>query len=408
MIPVSTLLGEHVDGDRAVTSRDQPPNAPTVDSAMADTIAAASRHSPVVVWYATARCNLECRHCEDRPDADAEQGELTTAEGRRFLSELADLGVPAVRFSGGEPLCREDLPALVAHASDAGLRPVLSTNGTLLTDERARELAAAGLAAVDVSVAGLSELNDESRGVDGAFDATLDGIQAAVRAGLETGLEYTVDGATVADLPAVLDTFRAGGVDRFRVTHVPTNWNATAGDPSGLTDVERREVVRTVCDRTVVTHHGGDRIETVLLGNYADAGYLVEFAHERFGEAAARVVYERLEAHGGDPAGERVAAVGPQGHVRPSRFWRSYSLGNVRDRPFADIWTDDANPLLSALRDREDRLTGRCADCRYRSVCCGASRHRALADGAGLFGPDPQCYLRDWERRGSPPAADAD
>lgn len=425
MIPVSRLLGEHVDGNAvqagieagteadSATSPAQGPDATTDGAAeptATGTIAAASRQQPFVVWYVTARCPLACRHCADRPEADgdAESGELSTDEGRRLLSDLADLGVSAVRFAGGDPLCRDDLVDLVAHASDVGLRPVLSTNGTRLTDERALELATAGLAAVDVSVAGLSDLNDDYRGVDGAFVATLEGLQASLRAGLATGLEYTVTGATAVDLPSVIDTFRAGGVDRLRIAHGPTNWNADDGDARGLTAAERRAVVRTVCDRTVVAHHGGDPIETVLLGNHADAGFLVEFAHERFGEAAARRVYDRLEALGGAPAGERAAAVDPHGHVRPGPGWRTYSLGNVRDRPFADIWTADANPLLAALRAPENRLTDRCRDCRYRSVCGGASRHRALADGAGVFAPDPQCYLRPWERRGASPGANAD
>jgi radical SAM protein with 4Fe4S-binding SPASM domain len=119
---------------------------------------------------------------------------------------------------------------------------------------------------------------------------------------------------------------------------------------------------------------------------------------------------ERLARNGGDPAGERVAAVDCLGNVHPTQFWRTYSLGNVRDRPFSDIWEDESNPLLAALRDRSERLIGRCADCRYRDVCRGGSRLRALPAGNGLFGPDPQCYLRASERRGRPPtqAADAD
>ena len=97
------------------------------------------------------------------------------------------------------------------------------------------------------------------------------------------------------------------------------------------------------------------------------------------------------------------SAVDSLGNVHPTQFWRSYSLGNVRDRPFAEVWEDDSNPLLSALRDRPDNLVGRCADCRYRDVCRGGSRLRALSAGNGLFGPDPQCYLEASERRGDPP-----
>jgi radical SAM protein with 4Fe4S-binding SPASM domain len=103
-----------------------------------------------------------------------------------------------------------------------------------------------------------------------------------------------------------------------------------------------------------------------------------------------------------------LAAVDCLGNVHPTQFWRTYSLGNVRDRPFSDIWEDEDNPLLRAVRNRPGNLTGKCADCRYKGICRGGSRLRALAADNGLFGPDPQCYLESEERRGSVPTANAD
>jgi pseudo-rSAM protein/SPASM domain protein len=395
MISVSTLLCDHAAGGNRLRY--------DVDTGEADPVSTDPQRKPVVVWNTTNRCNLKCVHCYAGANATPEEGELSTAEGKRLLSQLADYGVPVVLFSGGEPMVREDLTELVAHAAEEGIRPVLSTNGTLLTPDRARELKEAGLAYAGVSVDGLAERNDEFRGVDGAFEAAVDGIETCLDVGLKTGLRYTVTGQNVADLPGVVDLLLDVGLDRFCFYHLAYSGRGADLDDIDLSDDQRRSVVRYICDRTVSAHEDGRDIETLLVGNYADAAYIVEYAREQFGEAAARRVYHRLERNGGDPAGERVAAVDCLGNVHLTQFWRSYSLGNVRDRPFGAIWDDESNPLLSALRDRPARLDGKCADCRYKEVCRGGSRLRALAAGDDLFAPDPQCYLTDDERAGETP-----
>jgi pseudo-rSAM protein/SPASM domain protein len=400
VISVSTLLCDHAaDGNRLRYDVDTGTENPVSDS---------PQRRPVVVWNTTNRCNLKCVHCYAGATAEPKAGELSTAEGKRLLEDLADYGAPVVLFSGGEPMVRDDLVELVAHAAEVGIRPVLSTNGTLLTAERARELKDAGLAYAGVSVDGLAERNDEFRGVDGAFRAAVEGIESCLDVGLKTGLRYTVTRQNVDDLDGVVDLLTDVGLDRFCFYHLSYGGRGEAISSIDLDDDERRGVVKRICDRTVRAHENGEGIETLLVGNYADAAYIVEYARREFGEAAAERVYRRLEHNGGDPTGERVAAVDCLGNVHPTQFWRSYSLGNIRDRSFGDIWEDDANPLLGAVRNRPENLTGKCAACRYRGICRGGSRLRSVAAGNGLFGPDPQCYLEEAERRGPEPTAGAD
>ncbi|MFB6156486.1 MAG: TIGR04347 family pseudo-SAM/SPASM protein [Haloferacaceae archaeon] len=353
---------------------------------------------PVVVWNATKRCNLRCQHCYAGAETRAAPGELSTAEARGMLDELADYGVPVVLFSGGEPLVRDDLVELVAHAADRGLRPVLSTNGTLLTPAAAERLRDAGLAYAGVSVDGLPDRNDAFRGQEGAFDAAVRGIEACLDAGLKTGLRYTITEANAADMEGVVELLTDVGVDRFCFYHL--DYGGRGGDivDADLTPERRREAVRRLCDLTREYHADGERIETLLVGNYCDAAFLVEYAREELGPERAARVREYLRVNGGDPAGERVADVDYQGNVHPTQFWQGCSLGNVRDRPFGAIWEDESNPLLRTLRDRADRLEGKCADCRYRDLCRGGSRLRALAVEGDLLAPDPQCYLRPDER----------
>jgi pseudo-rSAM protein/SPASM domain protein len=367
------------------------------DEADAKQIRREKQRRPVVVWNCTKQCNLYCDHCYAAADTDCASGEFSTAEAKRMLDDLADYGAPVVLFSGGEPLVREDLEELIAYADEQGIRPVLSTNGTLITEERARDLRDAGLKYAGISVDGMPERNDEFRGQEGAFDAALRGIQAFLDADLKTGLRYTITKHNADDLEAIVSMLHEEGLDRFCFYHLDYGGRGDEIRDVDLTPEQRREAVETVCDMTREYHARGDEIETLLVGNYADAAYLVEYADRELGSTRAARIRAYLERNGGDPAGERVADVDPVGNVHLTQFWQGHSLGNVRDRPFAAIWDDESDPLLAALRDRDDRLTGRCSACQYRDICRGGSRLRALRATGDLFAPDPQCYLREDE-----------
>ncbi|WP_430505621.1 TIGR04347 family pseudo-SAM/SPASM protein [Haloparvum sp. PAK95] len=362
---------------------------------------------PVVVWNVTKRCNLHCEHCYAAAQSEPAPGELSTAEAKGLIRDFADYGIPVLLFSGGEPTMREDLPELVAYASDRGIRPVLSTNGTLLTAETVEALQAAGLQYVGVSVDGRRERNDAFRGREGAFDAAVEGIETCLDAGIKTGLRYTITERTAPDMAGVVDLLTDVGVDRFCFYHLDYGGRGADIADADLDPDEKRAAIRRLCDLTREYHDAGEEIETLLVGNYVDGAFLVEYAREEFGEAHARRVHEYLQRNGGDPAGERVADVDYQGNVHPTQFWQGYSLGNVRDRPFSEIWEDETNPLLNFLRDREDRLTGKCADCAYKNICRGGSRLRALATD-GISAPDPQCYLTAEERGADLPPGPAD
>lgn len=356
---------------------------------------------PVVVWNTTKQCNLYCSHCYAGAESAAAAGELTTEEGKDLLDDLVEYGAPVVLFSGGEPMVREDLTELVSYADDQGIRPVLSTNGTLLNRDRARELRDAGLKYAGVSVDGLPERNDRFRGQEGAFEAALNGIHACRDVGLKTGLRYTITEMNAPDLEGVVDLLSDEGVDRFCFYHLDYGGRGAEISDVDLTPEKRREAVRRLCDMTREYHERGEEIETLLVGNYADAGFLVEYARDELGAAQAERIYRYLRRNGGDPAGERVADIDYQGNVHLTQFWQGYSLGNVRDRPFGAIWEDDSNPLLARLRNRTDHLKGRCADCQYQEICRGGSRLRALAIHDDPFAPDPQCYLTSEERESS-------
>ncbi|MFP3938197.1 MAG: radical SAM protein, partial [Phycisphaerae bacterium] len=169
---------------------------------------------PVVVLNTTRRCNLFCAHCyaaSTDPQAEC-SGELSTDELRRLLDDIARFGSPVVLFSGGEPLLREDLFELIAHARAAGLRASISTNGTLIDAGAAQRLADAGAAYVGVSIDGLAETNDAFRASEGAFQQALAGIRHCRDVGLKAGLRLTMTRWNLPDLSGVFDLLVAEAI----------------------------------------------------------------------------------------------------------------------------------------------------------------------------------------------------
>src|SRR6476646_10840814 len=112
----------------------------------------ARERRPIVVWNLTRTCNLKCVHCYTSSEARKYPDELTTAQAKAVLDDLSEFKVPAVLFSGGEPLVRPDLFELSAYARDRGLHVVLSTNGTLIDRAKAKRLKELEFAYVGISL----------------------------------------------------------------------------------------------------------------------------------------------------------------------------------------------------------------------------------------------------------------
>ena len=181
---------------------------------------------------------------------------------------------PVLLFSGGEPLLREDLFGLAAYAKSLGLRPVLSTNGTLITPEMAEKLREAGFQYVGVSLDGLEEIHDKFRGRQGAFAEAIQGLRNAAAAGLKTGVRFTVNADNVADLPAVIDYVAEAGIPRFCMYHL-----VYAGRGSEMigrdTDLAtKRRTMEIVLQKTQALADRGVELEILTVDNHADGVYI--------------------------------------------------------------------------------------------------------------------------------------
>ena len=357
-----------------------------------------TENRPLVVWNITRRCNLACAHCyldaRDRAGSD----ELTTEEARTFITDIAAMHSPVLLFSGGEPLLRPDVFELGRFAIQQGLRAVLSSNGTLVTPGVASKIADIGFSYVGVSVDGTEATHDELRRKKGALDAALAGIKNCLAAGVKAGIRFTLNRRNVADLDAVLDLVEQHGVPRFCLYHLVYAGRGREMVKDDLAPAETRRVIEHLLDRTKDWHRRGIVTEVLTTDNHAD-GILIEqrLADEAPGRLAE--VRELLERHGGCSAGTKMANVDASGNVHPCQFWGHVTLGNVRERPFSAIWTDEKNELLAKLRHKTDHLKGpRCSCCQYNGVC-GGCRIRAEVVHGDTWGDDPACFLTDEEIR---------
>jgi 12,18-didecarboxysiroheme deacetylase len=351
---------------------------------------------PVVVWNMTRACNLKCIHCYAHARSQAAEDELSTAEGRALIDDLAAFGAPVLLFSGGEPLVRPDLPELAAYAVQKGMRAVISTNGTLITPALARTLREIGLSYVGISLDGLESIHDRFRAVKGAFQAALEGIRNTQAAGIKVGLRFTINRFNAGEIPGIFDLLEEMEIPRVCFYHLVYAGRGSQLVKEDLSAAETRRVVDLIIDRTRDLHDRGKPKEVLTVDNHADGPYLY-LRLKREDPARAAEVLELLQMNEGNSSGRGIGCVSWDGAVHADQFWRHTSFGNVRQRPFSEIWSDLSNPLMKKLKDKKQYVTGRCAACRWLDVCGGNFRVRAEAVSGDLWAPDPACYLSDAE-----------
>ncbi len=357
---------------------------------------AAAERRPIVVWNCTRTCNLRCVHCYSDSHAQKYPGELTTEQARANIDDVAGYGIPALLFSGGEPLTRPDLFELMEYATSKGLRVTLSTNGTLIDAAIAARLKKLGLTYAGISLDGIGTTNDHFRGKAGAFDAAVRGMRHCRAVGQKVGLRLTLTRRNCADLHEIFDFIEAEQIERACFYHLVYSGRGNVADE--LSHAEVRRAMDIIVERTTAFYEKGDPREILTVDNHVDNAYLYLKLRERHPDQAAKV-YQWMKWNGGgaNSSGVGIANIDWLGNVHPDQFWQSTTLGNIKERPFSAIWSDNTIPLLAQLRNRRPLLKGRCATCRFQEICGGSFRVRALQVHGDPWAPDPACYLRDEE-----------
>jgi len=398
MLSVSNLLCNHAAGNERLRYGHAAEDA--AGRSAADPYQGAPR--PVVVWAVTKACNLRCVHCYASANPDPAPDELTHAEGRALLEDLRAFDIPAILFSGGEPLARPDTPELIGYAQELGLTVTLSTNGLLIDDAMADRLAAMGLKYVGISIDGAEGRHDKLRGLSGAFAGSVAAIDRCRARGIKVGVRFTVHNLNKQDLDSVFTLCTEHDVQRLCVYHLAYAGRGGKMQKVDLTAGQTRAVVDRIFERTREAHAAGLPLEVLTVGNHTDAAYILMHLEETDPEHA-EAVRERLAGTGGNRSGCNVASIDPHGKVHYDQFSWHYDCGSVRHAPFSEIWSQATDERLAILRDRKGHLPARCQACRFVDVCNGNLRTRADAATGDWLGMDPSCYLTDAEivpRRG--------
>lgn len=331
----------------------------------------------VVIWEVTRACDLACVHCRAAAIPNRDPLELSTDEGLRLIRDLRGFGHPVFVLTGGDPLRRPDLEALVAGAASEGLPTFLSPAGTpLLSLERLRRLRDAGLGGVSISFDGSNAaVHDAFRRVRGSFDWSLQGAAAAAALTLRLQINTTVTRHNLADLPAIAALVAGLEARRWTVFLLVPTGRATDDQQIGPQDAERvfewLHDLSATAPFKIKTTEGPHYRRVVLQRQGAGAGATVSGGG-------------RFVPGLGDGSG--FLFVGARGEIQPSGFL-PLTTGNVRTDSPVEVYR--THPIFTALRD-PDRLRGRCGRCEFRSVC-GGSRARAFAATGDPLAEDPLC-----------------
>ncbi len=349
----------------------------------------------LVVWDFTHKCNLSCKHCYSESGKIREE-ELTTVQAKAVVDQLADAGVTALAFSGGEPLTRKDFFEVARHAADRGLYISLATNGTLLTKENVQKLKQAKVNYVDISIDGATaKTHDGFRGVAGAFDKAIEGLKNCVEADLCVCIATTATKMNLEEMPAIIDLAEEIGAERFtNFNFVPTGRGKEHFDQD-LSPEERERLMRYLmarmskgCKTTILTT--APQLARVGVQCQAAGGtgeVVMSMAHMQTVKVTKKAV-PLADFIGGCGAGRLYCSLSPQGDVHPCVFF-PVTVGNLKKENFGEVWVK--SQMFNTLRDRS-KLKGACATCNYKFIC-GGCRARAAAYHDDFLASDPGCVL---------------
>jgi radical SAM protein len=342
----------------------------------------------LVIWEVTRACALACVHCRADAIPCRDPRELTTEEGFRLIDQVCALKdgarTPLFVLTGGDPMLRKDLAALVGYASAAGLTVALTPSGTAAaTRARLAELKSAGLSRVAVSLDGPTpETHDAFRRVRGSYSWTLRIIESALELGLPLQINSTVSRLTLPHLEAL-----AARVSELPVTLWALFFLIQTGRGVNLDQVSAEEcerVLNYLYDLSLTAPFG---IKTTEAPHYHRVVWQRE--QERIEKGLATRAVERrrqLRAPRAVTDGNGFVFVDHLGGIYPSGFLPA-PRGNIRISNLADVYRHDS--MFQLLRDA-DALQGNCGRCRFRAMC-GGSRSRAFAATGDVMASDSLC-----------------
>jgi AdoMet-dependent heme synthase len=371
----------------------------------------------LAIWEVTQSCDLACKHCRAAAQPLAHPDELTNAEGKALIDQIAAMHIPIFVFTGGDPLKRKDVFELIRYAADKGVQVAVTPSATpLLTRDAIFKMKEAGLVRLGISLDGSTpEIHDAFRGLSGAWARTIQAIEWANEANIPIQVHSTISRHNAHDLDNLCNLFEKLAIVMWNVFFlVPVGRGQLADLLSGK---EFEQVFGKIYELSQRVNFQIKTTEAMHYRRYLLQHNLEErkFAHGRGSRPTNHEPYEP-----GAPTadaktrnmgwatrrvndGKGFMFISHVGNVYPSGFLPIHA-GNIRQTPLAEIYRDA--PIFKTLRDTS-RLEGKCGACEYKEIC-GGSRARAYALTGDALAQEPCCIYqpRNWTpRQAGEPAA---
>jgi radical SAM protein with 4Fe4S-binding SPASM domain len=342
--------------------------------------------NPHVVWEATARCNLRCIHCH-AGGGKALEDELSTEEAKNLLDDLSQ--IPEFRtfvFAGGEPLVREDLFELIAYAKKLGFNVFGATNGTLITPEVAKKLRKYDVGLVIGLDATDARAHNRIRGVPGAYERVIEGIENSLAENLYVHLNLVASKINFSYVPKILAYGdKIGAVSDFVYRFMCSGRGEYIADKAELSPPEFKNLIETI-------YQSQGRVRSIIVP-VATPEYWAYLLY-RNNIAAGPLLRAAEYSFGGCVAGKGMIYIKPQGDVWPCPFLE-IPLGNVKKNSLLEIWNN--SQVLRELRNRNN-LKGECGKCVYKEVC-GGCRATAYFHTKDYLQTDLNCPLARYKEK---------
>jgi len=335
----------------------------------------------LIAWEVTRSCNLACKHCRAEAHPEPYPGELSNAEAKALIDTFSDVGSPIIIFTGGDPMMRPDVYELVAYAAAKGLRCVFSPNGTLIDASNAVRLKESGVQRCSISIDGAdAACHDAFRGVPGAFDAAMRGIDHLKRTGLEFQINTTVMRGNLTGFKSIFELCERIGAKAWHIfLLVPTGRAAGLADQP-ISAEEYEKVLHWFYD---FRKHSSMHLKATCAPHY------YRIMRQRAREEGVSVTPEHFGMDAmtrGCLGGTGFCFISHVGQVQACGYLE-LDCGNVRTTPFPEIWR--GSPRFQEFRTQSD-YKGKCGVCEYHKVC-GGCRARAYSMDGDHMGPEPLC-----------------
>ncbi len=359
----------------------------------------------IAIWETTQACDLACVHCRACAQPQRSSDELTTAEAKKLVDEIAEMAVPVFVLTGGDPLKRPDIFEIVSYASSRNVRISLTPSATpLLTRDAIVRLKEAGLARLAVSLDGpTAEIHDAFRKVAGSFQWTMDAVRWAREIGLPVQINTTITRHNLHQIHDVIALLETLDITLWSVFFlVPTG----RGQDIGLLSAEEFEQVFEILHQTAkrelfdIKSTEAQHYRRYLLQKRTEARRQESLRSERMPQLSPAMTEDGIGRAMGINDGKGFVFISHKGDVFPSGFL-PISGGNIRKESLAKIYRE--SPLFKSLRETAN-LKGKCGRCEFREIC-GGSRARAYAVYGSPYAEEPCCVYQP-KRQEEPESVD--